>query len=555
MEPRIIDRRHRDYSENVLSWRRLLDAYVGGDQYRNATYGTDSRGLPIYNLVRHKREYPLPDEIQSGVAMFRPSGSDQYAIATTDDFEFRRARTPVPNFVGDAVELHLSSIYDQEVRRRVPDSVKQWHRDVNGRRENIDIWMSNTLAPMVLVLGQVDVLIGHPVPSPGVSIRTRADELAAGLDRLVISVILPQNVLWWKTDFWGNYSEVTILETDEATGENFVRHWHATGWTLYSLRNQVVSSADYGFGRPPIIRLFAKRDPIRQNIGISQYGAVADHMREYYNRDSELVLSDTVQAHPLVQGPEKYCLPDSKIPIGPNWILPKRFEVSGGQNFYEGWDVLQFPKDGADSIRLNKQDMRDSADRSAGLTKPAGSKGSSGQTVSQSGVSKRLDHKAGDFLLSKIATTLERAECQIAELFLAVDSGKPLPLRVDGEEIEITYSRSFDLWSPEEFFEFFADLRAAAQSCGDLPTIDGDALKQGVRLILRGKPDSIYAKYDEEIDALVEKNAKEKAMTSEGLYTIKSPAETDAVLSSGSQNGQNQNQTATNLQGANLTGA
>ncbi len=42
-------------------------------------------------------------------------GADPAATAQDDDYEYRRSRTPVPEFVAEAVEIHLAKVYDQEV--------------------------------------------------------------------------------------------------------------------------------------------------------------------------------------------------------------------------------------------------------------------------------------------------------------------------------------------------------------------------------------------------------------------------------------------------------
>src|SRR5947209_20404525 len=62
----LIGRRHPEWREHQLRWRWLLDSLEGGERYRQATYGIDRRGLPIRNLVRHKREYPDPRELLGG---------------------------------------------------------------------------------------------------------------------------------------------------------------------------------------------------------------------------------------------------------------------------------------------------------------------------------------------------------------------------------------------------------------------------------------------------------------------------------------------------------
>ena len=58
----LIQRRHPEWREHQLRWRWMLDSLEGGERYRQAVYGFDRRGLPIRNLIRHKREYPDPRE-------------------------------------------------------------------------------------------------------------------------------------------------------------------------------------------------------------------------------------------------------------------------------------------------------------------------------------------------------------------------------------------------------------------------------------------------------------------------------------------------------------
>ncbi len=161
----------------------------------------------------------------------------------------------------------------------------------------------------------------------------------------------------------------------------------------------------------PIVRVFDRRKPRCKNIGQPRYEGVAERQREYYNRDSELILSDTTQAHPLLQGPEDFVQADGTIPVGPSWLLPKKKNIQGGATTYEGFDVVEFPKDGAESIRKNKADLRDDVDRDSALVRPTGRDG-----VAQSGVSKVIDHADGNNRLAKIAKILGRAEEQIAEL-------------------------------------------------------------------------------------------------------------------------------------------
>ena len=232
----VVQRRHVDWLEHQVRWRWLMDSLEGGDRYRNAVYGPDRRGLPCRNLFRHKREYPDPQqfpnytqglsgfvgntEAQSATIAFGPYAgqlaADPAATAMDDDYELRRARTPVPEFVAEAMEIHLGKVYDQEVARDGPADLKHWWKDVDGCGTPIDDYMRETIAPLLLVLGTIDVCLDHPKAPAGTVVKTRADELRLGLDNVVASYILPMNMVWWRTDPAGRYLECLVREYIDA---------------------------------------------------------------------------------------------------------------------------------------------------------------------------------------------------------------------------------------------------------------------------------------------------------------------------------------------------
>jgi hypothetical protein len=495
-----LDRPHHEWLLHQLRWRWLLDSWEGGEAYRMAVYGYDLQGMPVRNLIRHKREYPSSFDPNYGPQVGRPAGSDQASQATDDDYELRRARTPVPTFVSEAVETHLSRIFSREVHREGPERLVAWWKNVDGRGTTIDQWMSGTVAPLLMVLGHLDILVDHPPVPPGEEVRTRADEVRLGLDTCVASYILPENLVWWTLDRLGGYQECLVRETRD-DGSAVWRYWDARTWTLFDASGErIAGQVAHPYGKVPIVRLFDRRRPRCGNVGLPRYESLAELQREFYNRDSELILSDTTQAHPLLQGPEDYVQPDGTVPIGPNWLLPKKKNSSGASATYEGFDVVPFPKDGAESIRLNKADLRDAADRAALLLKPAGAGGSSGLTVAQSGVSKRLDQAAGNDLLSKIAAMLGRAEQQIAELTLLVlDNGS-----AGGERnlppIRVHYPTQYDLFTAEELAGTIAQFQRILADGGNAPETEGQLLRKLIRLMLPGLEDEEYGELDTEID-------------------------------------------------------
>ena len=390
--------------------------------------------------------------------------------------------------------------------------------------------MRETVAPLLLVLGCLDICLDHPKAPPGERIKTRADELRLGLDKCVASYILPQNMVWWRCDNAGRYVECLVREYQDPSARIDVDKNGttidvedrgedrrslaeelrpvpvleiATESILYSYDgDEILERVPHSFGRVPIVRLIDLKKHRTPTIGKSRYEAIAELQREYYNRDSELILSDTLQAHPLLSGPEDYCKADNTLSIGPGYVLPKKKNSESGS--YEGWEYTSPPKDPAASLRQNKQDLIDMKDRRACLTKPAGAAAGSGGgyggwTVAQSGISKQLDAAAGHKLLASIAKSLARAERFIAEYALLVLRGRPVTPE-ERDEIRVVYPARFELFSASELIDGLTRMQLSFKSAGTAPKTEGLGYKSIIRQLLLGLPDEEYAALDEEID-------------------------------------------------------
>ena len=305
-------------------------------------------------------------------------------------------------------------------------------------------------------------------------------------------------MLWWRLDAPGHrYEECLVLERHETDEGPVIRYrlWTDADSTLFDEEGERLSVTPHPFGRVPIVRIFDRRKPRCKNIGQSRYEGVAERQREYYNRDSELILSDTTQAHPLLQGPEDYVQADGTIPIGPSWLLPKKKNTAGGSASYEGFEVVNFPKDTAESIRKNKSDIRDDVDRDSALVRPSGRDGSP-----QSGLSKAMDHVDGNNRLAKIAKVLGRAERLIADLagtILGDGAVDPEGMAV----VDITYPTEFDLFTAGDLASTTGEFQAIAARAGTLPITESLMLSRLIRLCMPGLSDGQYALCDAEIEA------------------------------------------------------
>jgi hypothetical protein len=522
----LIARRHPEWAENQIRWRWLVDSLEGGQRYRNAVYGTDTKGQPIRNLVRHKREYPDQRETNQGYNAYpvplgyASQGQDPAVCATDDDYEMRRARTPIPTFVKEAVENDLSQIYSREVDRSGPDQLKAWWRDVDGCGTTVDRWMKETVADLILTLGGVDLIFDHPPAPTGETIKTQADTIRLGLNACVADYILPENMVWWKLRPDGRYAGCVVREiaddidpTDPNSGVKY-RHWTESGWTLYSSNGDQLSTGIHPYKSVPIVRVFDRKKKRGGNVPQSRYEGIAERQREYYNRDSELILSDTQQAHPLLQGPEDYVQADGTLPVGPSWLLPKKKSSANGTATYEGFDCVQFPKDGAESLRQNMYNIRQDVDRDAKLIQPSLISDSGKGQIEQSGISKSIDAKPASTRLIQIADALARVETIAAEFAMMVLSDGtfvPAPAAEDG--IEIVYPASFDLYTASDVAVALSDFFELAKKTGSkgMEDIETAALERHVRLAMPCLRDEVYDTFDANIKAFIAAGGGQKA--------------------------------------------
>ena len=513
--------------------------------------------MPIRNLVRHKREYPDPrDKAAVGPFLNAPVGADPLMPATDDDYELRRSRTPVPTFVPETVDSYLGKIFARKVQRELPDGpfwdlVRAWWRDVDGRRTALDAWLQNEVFRTLLACGNVDVMIVHPTPPEGVEVRTRYDEITHNLTGAVARVILPQNLAYWELDSKGDYT-LALVQEWTAGGDSDPRYvisqfhpaiqfqqpqtlfrprqnyrlWLPDQWVLYDDAGKKLDEKPHPFGRVPIVRLFCRRKPRCTHVGQSPIESIAERQREYYNRDSELILSDSLQAHPVIQCAEDLIGPDGSVGVGPSSLLPKKKVMTATGVHYEPFSVLDFPKGAAESLRQNKDDIRDDVDRDANLTKPAGTAGTGRSTVSQSGVSKELDNEGLHDRLGLVASILETAEMRILELVcLCLSDGKPPPL-VDpkGEPIvTLRYPRSFSLRSAEQIAAIWAEFQAGLSGGGDCPETDALFACELVRKALPGHDDQTYEMVDDEIKAFLAKKQEDRETLRENLMAAPPP--------------------------------
>lgn len=183
----------------------------------------------------------------------------------------------------------------------------------------------------------------------------------------------------------------------------------------------------------------------------------------------------------------------------------------------KGWEVIDFPKGAAESLRANKADIRDDVDRDAKLTKPAGVSGTSNGTVGQSGVSKELDHDGLHKQLTKVSKRFARAERAAAGMALAVlfDGAPP-----SSADVKISYPMAFNLRSATELVDILTGLQVVVAAAGDVPETETALICDLIRKALPGRDDETYKRLDDEVSAAIAAKAKSRDMQQEGRVFV-----------------------------------
>ncbi len=506
----LLERRHPEHCEFELQWAWQQDTLEGGPRYKTATYGLDSFGSPQQNMIRHKRDVDLS---------VKREGTDSASESRNSDFDFRVARTPPTTFLDEAISIHLSKVFKADPDREGPPQIEAWWQDVDGRGTSIKEWLEE-YARLYLANAQLDICIDHPPAPDGEIINTHADEIRLGLTKAVMRVVLPQNMLWWRLDAQGRYVECLVREPQEDGCDQY-RHWTPTDWTLYADEDgtvEVIGQGKHPYGRPPIERtLFGKRTRCT-NVGVNRYEPVCELSRAYYNLDGELALSDGTQAHPTLQAPSEL-LSGGEIMVGPSGVLPMlQTQGADGQVTFTGWSYIEPPKGPADSIRTNMQRIRDEIDRLMCLTKPAGAQGTSGSTVSQSGLSKVMDQSTGNDLLTNVASAIARLEWTAASLALLV-LGNGQVEDADLKAIRISYPKTFELGDPDTLTKSIEGLQGILAASGSVPKTETLLATRLVGLMLPGIDPDAKEDLDEEIEAFIESKAGQQDQQAEANAT------------------------------------
>ena len=233
---KIVKRRHVDWLEHQIRWRWLMDSLEGGDRYRNADLRPRPPRPALPQSLPPQTRVPRPAAISQ--LLLRAFGGFVGAIADVQVIDAYGCG-PYPGLArrrprrdGDGRRLRAAPVANAGARvRRRGDGNPPGQRSTTRRSAAKDPTTSrrggrtSTAAARRSTTtcarrsrrscsswARIDVCLDHPKAPPGQVVKTRADELRLGLDKVVASYILPMNMVWWRTDNAGRYLECLVRE-------------------------------------------------------------------------------------------------------------------------------------------------------------------------------------------------------------------------------------------------------------------------------------------------------------------------------------------------------
>ena len=258
------------YTRNQDAWEFLLYSYMGGEEYRKASYLT------------------------------------RYVNETDGEYAGRLNTTFVENHCKSVISTYISFLFREEPERELglleyDPSVQAFleDADLDGRSfdnfmKEVSVWSS--------VFGHCWVIMAKP----NINAATLGEEIAAGV-RPYLTLLTPLTVMdWeWSRDAMGRY-ELTYLKYTEEVNDTFttIKEWtkaaivtRIVNHESKEIREETVEANQ--LGRIPAILSYNHRSPVR-GIGVSDLSDIASAQKYIYNLTSEVEQSIRINGHPAL---------------------------------------------------------------------------------------------------------------------------------------------------------------------------------------------------------------------------------------------------------------
>lgn len=364
---------NRLYTTYLSQWKYLLESYLGGQEYRDASHLT------------------------------------RYQLESDAEYNARLLATPLDNHCKSVISVYNSFLFRECPEREfgamenMPE-VEDFLKDADFEGRSLDAFMKE-VSTWSSVFGHSWIIVAKP----NINAVTRADEQALGI-RPYVNVLTPMVVLDWQ---WtrspsGRFELQYFKYLEDINGDvHTVKEWtkETIRTTVVNIQDSIIYE-DYtelnGLGKIPAIICYNARSTVR-GIGIGDIGDIADAQRFIYNATSEVEQTIRLDSHPsLVKTPE------TNAGIGAGSLIHMPDNLDPGLKPY----LLNFDGANIESIYQSIQHTITSIDKMANT-------GATRSTINQvlSGVAMETEFQLLNAKLSEKADNIELAEEQMWKLF------------------------------------------------------------------------------------------------------------------------------------------
>jgi hypothetical protein len=263
------------YETYISQWEYLLESYVGGSEYQDASHLT------------------------------------RYQLETDIEYSARLKTTPLENHCQSVISVYNSFLFREEPKREFGSieymlELEDFLKDADFDGRSLNAFMKD-VATWSSVFGMAWIMVSKP----NVGAVTLADEQAQGV-RPYLSLLTPMVVLDWQyaRDPSGRMRLSYLRYLEETTGDlRTVKVWtpELITTTVMDVNKDVITEIIEevnGLGMIPAVCAYNGRSIIR-GFGVSDIADIANQQKFIYNATSEVEQSIRMDSHPsLVKTPE-----------------------------------------------------------------------------------------------------------------------------------------------------------------------------------------------------------------------------------------------------------
>ena len=486
---------HPAYAAWSPVWQKSLDVYEGSGGFLDTT-------RPY--LRPHPREWLDHSVYSLGRWVSNPTPTNP-----SPKLKARRAIARYENIAATLIDQLAGALFRKAPQRGFEQEVEEDHplhefwENADGTGRGIDAVMHDAWTAAA-VFGHIPIL-GDRVADSG---DTQADS-----SPFMVRLYTPLDLIDWLTDDVGNLTQVRLLEAaprtsfDQIAGAvtGIVRDVDDTQWTLTQLtkswkpaKNVEIKSGNHGFGRLPVVVLYARRRPLLPTIGRSVLGDPELYI-DLYNLTSEVRELLRNQTFALLN-----------VPLGADGSVEKESALLGETAGTTNVIFSSQPVDYVSPEGTNVQVYHEHIDRLMRTIYRLAVVGwESDSKDAESADSRKLKKEDLHQMLAGYAAECEQTERTLAEfVYRAAFGPDKWQAQWDKDQPIISYPDEFEVTGLLDELE--AVTQAMALELGETAT--RQLKKRVIPRVLPNLPQAIAQQIDDEIDALEVKTQEQKDM-------------------------------------------